>query len=225
MEAFCAAIRTVASLIVSYALRTTERNKKTMELGNLPDIYLCRIVFSFTGICLNILNIVVLCVSSIKISPMCRLVINLAAADICVCVWTTAQDFLISINDWTTFSSAASFYTFLHVSSFIGTLLAVILIAINSYFMVVKPLKYSTLFTVSRIRRPAVMMWASAIVESGMSVVFPGVLETKVEQFWIPMLGYDNNTLDEQNTYNINNTVVILNPYDIKMCILVARVF
>ena len=53
-----------------------------MELGKLPDIYLCLIVFSFTGIFLNTLNIVVLCVSSRKILPMCRLVINLAADDI-----------------------------------------------------------------------------------------------------------------------------------------------
>ena len=144
-------------------------------------VYLCRISLSFTGIVLNLLNIIVLCVSSTKISPIGRLVINLAVADISVCVcdiWSIVQDFVISENDWISRFCAATFYTFLQISSFMVTLLAVVLIAINNYLMVIKPLYYSTLVTSPCICRSAAVMWISAIVLTAMAVVLPGGIQT-----------------------------------------------
>ena len=172
---------------------------------NTYVIYLCRLILSLVGIILNTTNIFVLCTSPGKISPMGRLVINLAVADITVCICDIWSILLVVIFPDHLSSStfcAISFYTFLQIATFLATLLAVMLIAINNYLMVLKPLKHSRIVTRSFVNRSVVLLWSSAVILSGIAVVLPGLAQSDSDM----KKHFNNNTDNVSNIYTGNQT-------------------
>ena len=146
-------------------------------------IYLCRITLALIGITLNAMNIIVLCVGPRKVTPVCKFVINLAVADISVCLCDIWSIILVVIYR-NHLSSAAfcaiSLYTFLQMATFLATLLAVIVIATHSYFMVLKPFEHGSLFTGKFVSRSVTAMWLTSIVLSGLAVTLPGIVQDGV---------------------------------------------
>ena len=164
-------------------------------------LYLCRLIFSFCGIFLNLSNIVVICVASRKSSPMCRLVINLAIADMSVCVCdilSAAKNLLI----WAFKMCAKSVYIFLQISSFLATLLAVIFIAINNYLMILKPLQYGAIITATRVSRTAVVMWILVLLFSSVLIILPVFIqpESALMQYFESEIKHTYGYSDYQNS-------------------------
>ena len=146
-------------------------------------IYLCRIVLAVIGITLNAINIAVLCMTPGKLTPVCKFVINLAVADISVClcdIWSIILVVIYGNQLSSAVFCAISVYTFLQMASFLATLLAVVTIATHSYFMVLKPLEHGSLFTGKFVSRSVIIMWLMSVVVSGLAVVLPGIVQDTV---------------------------------------------
>ena len=194
-------------LLLGHALGEMEFFGKSLQF-HIYIIYICRIVLSLIGIFLNSANIIVLCVSQRKISPMCRLVINLAVADISVClcdIWSILIVVIFSGRYEATTFCTISFYTFLQIATFWATLFSVMFIALNNYLMVLKPLKYDTLVTRSFVNRSVIMLWTSVVVLSGIGVVLPGFIQTDSALKGLFNFRYKNASTSNSSFLDYNN--------------------
>ena len=172
-------------------------------------IYCCRLFLAVIGITLNAMNIAVLCLAPGKLTPVCKFVINLAVADVSVCLCDIWSIILVVIYG-NHLSSAAfcaiSVYTFLQMASFLATLLAVVTIATHSYVMVLKPLEHGALFTGRFVSRSVITMWFISVVLSGLAVVLPGIVQDTVSLKKNFDLSDDNiATIRVNHSSNFNN--------------------
>ena len=148
-----------------------------MSLGSVPlIIFAVRITLAFLGTFMNTLNIIVLCMFSKDINQTSQLVINLAFADVTVCLSDFGSILLFFILPRYYFATKVcviSFYKAFQAAGFLVTLFAVAFIAVNNYVMVLKPLRYRMIITRRLVKRSVIMFWILSFSTSVLIVVLP----------------------------------------------------
>ena len=131
---------------------------------------------------MNTLNIIVLCRFSKDINQTSRLVINLAFADITVCLsdfGSILLSFILPKYYFPTKFCFISFYKAFQAAGFLVTLFAVAFITVNNYVMVLKPLRYKMIITYRLVNRSVIMLWILSFSISVLIVVLPVMTEER----------------------------------------------
>ena len=195
-----------------------------MSLGSVAlIIFAVRITLAFLGTFMNTLNIIVLCMFSKDINQTSQLVINLAFADITVCLsdfGSILLSFILPRYYISTKVCVISFYKAFQAAGFLVTLFAVAFIAVNNYVMVLKPLRYRMIITRRLVKRSVIMVWILSFGTSVLIVVLPVLSKERshIVERYLNSLKIDNDTrvgniahnktmLTYTQNYTYNNTL------------------
>ena len=171
-----------------------------MSLGSIAlIIFAVRITLAFLGTLMNTLNIIVLCIFSKDINQTSQLVINLAFADVTVCLsdfGSILLSFILPRYYISTKVCVISFYKAFQAAGFLVTLFAVAFIAVNNYVMVLKPLRYRMIITRRLVKRSVIMVWILSFSTSVLIVVLPGLSNerSQIVERYLNRFKIDNDT-------------------------------
>ena len=148
---------------------------------------------------MNTLNIIVLCMFSKEINQTSQLVINLAFADVTVClsdVGSILLSFILPRYYVATKVCVISFYKAFQAAGFLVTLFAVAFIAVNNYVMVLKPLRYRMIITRRLVKRSVIMVWILSFSTSVLIVVLPVLSKerSQIVERYLNRFKIDNDT-------------------------------